>query len=193
MTNETEPQTYSAFVGNRLLAGGALPDVLTVAKRHYDVSNVPVLLFEDWSGRQVDFNLSGSSRDVLQRAEPASQKAGRGRPRLGVQSREVSLLPRHWEWLEENPAGISAAIRRLVDEARKRETGADKARRMRDATSRFMWAMAGNLPNFEETARALYAKEIAAMESLVAQWPADVRDHVLRMAREAERLEAHAA
>ena len=193
MTNETEPQTYSAFVGSRLLAGGALPDVLTVAKRHYDVSNVPVLLFEDWSGRQVDFNLSGSSRDVLQRVEPASQKAGRGRPRLGVQSREVSLLPRHWEWLEENPAGISAAIRRLVDEARKRETGADKARRMRDATSRFMWAMAGNLPNFEETARALYAKEIAAMESLVAQWPADVRDHVLRMAREAERLEAHAA
>src|SRR5581483_5470397 len=160
MTSHIEPQTYTAFAGKRLIASGNLTDVLQASKRHYDVSNVPLLMFEDWSGRQVDFNLSGALDDLLLRAEPAAHKAGRGRPRLGVQSPKVSLFPRHWEWLEENPAGISAAIRRLVDEARKRETGADRARRMRDAANRFMWAMAGDYPNFEEAARALYARDL---------------------------------
>jgi hypothetical protein len=137
--------------------------------------------------------MTGTVDDVLRRANAVGTKATRGRPRLGVQSREVSLLPRHWDWLEEHPAGISAALRRLVDEARRGETGADRARRVRDAANRFMWAMAGNLPDFEEAARALYAKDTARLESLVAAWPADIRAHVVRLGRDAERLEAATA
>lgn len=102
-------------------------------------------------------------------------------------SREVSLLPRHWEWLEQHPGGASAALRRLVEEARKREPGKQRARQAADAASRFMSAMAGNLPNYEEATRALYRARRAAFEQLVADWPHDIRKHVLRLAEGARR------
>jgi hypothetical protein len=126
---------------------------------------------------------------VLARALPPAGAARPGRPRLGVVGREVSLLPRHWEWLEQQPSGISAALRRLVDEARKREPGKQKARALREAASRFMTAMAGDLPGFEEASRALFAGEERRFERLVRGWPADVRKHALRWVREAARLE----
>ena len=116
---------------------------------------------------------------------PEPKRAGPGRPKLGVTSREVSLLPRHWEWLEDQGTGVSAALRRLVDEARRREPEAARARRARDAAGCFMWAMAGNLPGFEEASRALYAGDEARLEGLVEGWPPDVRDHALRLARRA--------
>ena len=94
----------------------------------------------------------------------------------------MSLLPRHWDWLETQPNGISAALRRLVDEARKRAPAAERARAARDAASRFMWAMAGDLPGFEEASRALFADDRDRLEKLTSRWPKDVRSHVLRMA-----------
>lgn len=178
-----EQQTYTAFSGETLVASGPLEAVLRRLKARFDQDpGELVLVFGDESGRQVDFDLCGTLDDVLARALPARAQAGPGRPKLGVVSREVSLLPRHWEWLERHPSGASAALRRLVEEARKREPGKQRARQAADAASRFMSAMAGNLPDYEEATRALYHARRAAFEKLIANWPGDIRKHVLRMA-----------
>jgi uncharacterized protein len=139
-----------------------------------------MLIFDDATGKQVDFDLRGNEAQVLARALPG-QRTGPGRPKLGVVSREISLLPRHWEWLEEQPNGASAALRRLVDEARRREQGRQRVRLALDAAARFMSAMAGNLPGFEEATRALYAKDRSQLESLTSKWPRDVRKHMLQL------------
>jgi hypothetical protein len=178
---------YTAFAEEQLLVSGPKREVLLALKAHRDAGGDRVLVFEDETGRQVDFDLRGTPEEVLARAEPP--KAGPGRPRLGVVSREVSLLPRHWEWLEQQPNGISAALRRLVEEARKREPDRARARLARDAAARFMWAMAGDLPGFEEATRALYAGETGRLRKLVRPWPADVRAHAVALAEEADRLE----
>lgn len=178
-----EPTTYTAFVGRRCLASGELANVLLETKIH--IARDPaanVLFFEDATGRQVDFDLRGSAEDVVARASPPREHTGPGRPKLGVVSREISLLPRHWEWLERQPNGISAALRRLVDEARKREPAKERARLARDATSRFMTAMAGDLPGYEEASRALFAVDAARFAQLVRRWPKDIRTHVERLA-----------
>lgn len=185
-----DASTYTAFAGHRLLASGALRTVLSEAKAWLDrKERTPLLIFEDATGRQVDFDLRGTLEQVLVRALPAADLPRPGRPRLGVVGREVSLLPRHWTWLEQQPNGISAALRRLVDEARKREPGKQKARGVREAASRFLTAMAGDLPGYEEACRALFAGEARRFERLVHGWPEDVRKHALRWVREAARLE----
>ncbi len=174
-------QTYTAFKGQSMIASGSLEKVLPELKKRFDVDkSVMMLVFDDTTGRQVDFDLRGTEAQVLARALPG-QRSGPGRPRLGVVSREISLLPRHWEWLEEQPSGASAALRRLVDEARRREQGRQRVRLALDAAARFMSAVAGNLPGFEEATRALYAKDLARLESLTSKWPRDVRKHMLRL------------
>ena len=179
--------TYTAFAGHRQIASGNWARMLTTAKRHLDAGGAPVLIFDDETGRQVDVDFRGSLDEVLERAGASeAPKAGPGRPKLGVVSREVSLLPRHWEWLQEQPNGVSAALRRLVDEARKRTP---RSRQLRDGAYRFIWAVAGNFENAEEAIRALYAKEDERLEQLMASWPPDVREHVLRLVAEAWREE----
>lgn len=191
MSSQTQPQNeYTAFAGTRQIAAGPRLLVVTALKQYLDINDQRVLIFEDDTGRQVDFDFSGSLDDVLERERASSTKNRPGRPKLGVVGREVSLLPRHWEWLEEQPNGISAAIRRLVDEARKREPGAQRARRLRDAASRFMWAMAGDFPNFEETARALHAADDTRVAELTRDWPADIRGHVLELMERAATMAA---
>ncbi|MEZ4295791.1 MAG: DUF2239 family protein [Polyangiaceae bacterium] len=185
-----ETPTYTAFAGDRKLASADLPTMLTAVKSHLDTASDPVLIFEDATGRQVDFDFSGSLADVLARHEPPAQKGGPGRPKLGVVSREVSLLPRHWDWLEQQPQGISAALRRLVDDARKREPARERARRARDAAGKVMWSLAGNLPNFEEASRALYAADHPKLTSLIAAWPPDIRSHIERLSHHATTLAA---
>jgi hypothetical protein len=186
-----DARTYTAFAGDQLVASGPLRTVLADAKAWLDRrGQVGLLIFDDETGREVDFDFRGTLEQVLARALPP---AGPGRPRLGVVGREVSLLPRHWEWLEQQPNGISAALRRLVDEARKREPGKERARALRDAAARFMTAIAGNRPGFEEAVRALYAGDERAFERLIRAWPVDIRKHALRWAREAARLEREEA
>ena len=180
--------TYTAFAGVRRIATGPLEETIVRAKAAIDAGeSEPVLVFEDRTGTQLDFDWRGSCDDVRRRlalhphfAGPAAptERSGPGRPRLGVVSREVSLLPRHWAWLGAQPGGASAALRRLVDEARKRAPDRDEARGAREAASRFLWAIAGNLPGFEEVSRALFAGDDARLSSLVAPWPADVRQHL---------------
>jgi len=110
---------------------------------------------------------------------------GPGRPKLGVVSREVTLLPRHWEWLASQPGGASVTLRKLVEAARKANSGKDRVRRAQDITYRFMNAVGGDLPGYEEALRALYASESDRFTSLLADWPADIREHTLRFAQEA--------
>ncbi len=175
------PQTYSAFSEDRLIAFGPLADTLSAVKAHLDINEDPsLLIFEDRTGRQVEFDFTGTLSEVLTRALPP-ERTGPGRPKLGVVSREVSLLPRHWEWLEDQPQGISAGLRRLVDEARKRDPGDHRARKGREAMSKFMTAIAGNRPNYEEATRALFASDQARFEELVAEWPEDIRAHLQRV------------
>ena len=176
------PASYSAFSGVRLIAFGVLADVLGAAKAYVDTTEDPqLLIFEDRTGRQVDFDFRGSLEEVLARALPRPERTGPGRPKLGVVSREVSLLPRHWDWLESQPQGISAGLRRLVEEARKRNPGEERARKGREALNKFITAIAGNLPNFEEATRALFAPDNARFEELIADWPEDIRAHSLRV------------
>lgn len=166
------PRTYTAFAGTRLLAAGTAREVL---RRLAEVApcDAGVLVFDDASGRQVEL-------DARQLAdEPA--RPGPGRPKLGVVSREVSLLPRHWEWLEQQPSGISAALRRLVEEAIRRAPDEERARLAREAAHRVMTALAGDLPGYEEAARALFARDSRRFARETRRWPADIRTHLARM------------
>jgi|HubBroStandDraft_6_1064221.scaffolds.fasta_scaffold23407_4 hypothetical protein len=180
-----ESPTYTAFVGHRRVVAGGLHAILLRAKEHHDRANAALLLiFEDRSGRQVDFDLTGSMGEVLARAAAPSPpvRTGPGRPKLGVVSREVSLLPRHWEWLEQQPHGLSGTLRRLVDEARKRTPAAEQARKAREAAGKVMWSIAGDLPDFEEASRALFACDRVRFEALIETWPPDVRDYAKTLA-----------
>jgi hypothetical protein len=94
----------------------------------------------------------------------------------------VTLLPRHWEWLNAQPGGASVALRRLVDAARRSHGETDRGRAAREAAYHFMAAMAGDLPHFEEASRALFAHDRHKLESLIAAWPGDIRRHLVRLA-----------
>jgi hypothetical protein len=150
----------------------------------------PILVFDDTTSGLVEFDLRGGSPDILARLSGAGAAAkqddeparGPGRPRLGVVPREVTLLPRHWDWLNSQPGGASVALRKLVESARKAGAGADGVRLAREAADRFMSAMAGNQPGYEEAARALYAGDRVGFERVTASWPADVRDHARGLA-----------
>lgn len=182
----TTRSTFTAFEADRLLSRGPLRTVLTAVKRRWDEDpGAMVWIFEDDGGRQVDFDLRGSVSEVLERADPRPAQPRRGRPRLGVASREVSLLPRQWRWLERQPGSISATLRRLVDEAKANETARDRARRAAEAAGRIMTALAGDREHFEEAYRALDAGDRTRFEALTAAWPGAVRDYLLDVAREA--------
>jgi uncharacterized protein len=200
---ETKP-TFTAFAADRLIASGDIATVLRKTKQLIDGDQTaPILIFDDRTGRQVDFDLRGTADDAVSRlaSHPlfigadsgAKPKSGPGRPSLGVVCREVSLLPRHWEWLCAQPGGASATIRRLVDETRKRGGPNLRAREARDAAGAFMWVMGGNLPGFEEASRALFAADYQRLKGLVGQWPRDIRQHLARMVDEAARLTNEAA
>jgi hypothetical protein len=187
MSVSEDERTYTVFVGERRLISGDLSTMLARAKEHLDGGGDPILAFEDQTGRQIDFDLRGTLEEVLARVTPPRRRPGPGRPKLGVVSREVSLLPRHWEWLEQRGNGISAALRRLVDEARRREPEEERARLALEAAGKFMWGMAGDLPGFEEASRALFARDHDRLKKLIRQWPRDVRAHVLELFRRSTR------
>ncbi|HMA96012.1 MAG TPA: DUF2239 family protein [Polyangiaceae bacterium] len=184
-------RTFTAFAGEHWLATGAIEQTLTTAKEVLDRGETEtVLVFEDQTGAQIDFDWRGSAADVLARLsehpcfiqQQEAARTGPGRPKLGVISREVSLLPRHWQWLEAQSGGISGALRRLIDEARRATQGKEDMTRARDAMSRFMWAIAGNLPGFEEASRALFADDYPLLLSKIEAWPNDIRTHLERLA-----------
>lgn len=174
----TDDRTCTAFLGDRLLATGAPADVALAVKR---AASGAVLIFDDSTGRQTDFDLRGSDEEVAARLRPEGTRQ-RGRPKLGVTAREVTLLPRHWDWLAAQPEGASATIRRLIDSARANSATADRARQAQAAADRFMMAALGNQPGWEEASRALYAGDGARFQALTESWPADLRDYARRLA-----------
>ncbi|HSQ64232.1 MAG TPA: DUF2239 family protein [Polyangiaceae bacterium] len=181
--------SYVAFAGARRVAAGQLRDVLGVLKRRYEKAPSDlILVFAVETGRQVDFDLRGSLDEVLERYD-ATAARGPGRPRLGVTSREVSLLPRHWEWLDEQPSGISAALRRLVEHAIKNQPGRQRAQRIRNALNGVLTAIAGDRPHYEEATRALFAGDTARFETLIERWPRDIREFAVERFAEADRAE----
>jgi len=145
----------------------------------------PIAVFDAATSDPIDLDLRGTPDEAAARAEAmlaarAAQAARKrpGRPRLGVVAREVTLLPRHWDWLNTQRGGASAALRRLVDTARKQNHDSYRIRRTQDVAHRFMFAVAGDLPGFEEAARSLYAWDLPRLEEHMADWPRDVADHV---------------
>jgi hypothetical protein len=184
--NDSQSVEFTAFIGSRRLASGPLDVVALAAKKAIDHgARQPVLIYSDSTGRAIDIDNRGSDAEILARlARPAPPPPprGRGRPKLGVVAREVTLLPRHWQWLGSQPGGASVAIRKLVETARRANQETDQRRQKQEAAYHFMSAMAGNLPNFEEAARALFANDRARFHELVAGWPGDVRDHSTKLA-----------
>jgi hypothetical protein len=164
-------KTYTAFAGDAWLATGSRDEVAATLRAMPDMPRASdLLVFDDEDGSQIDFDLRAAH-------EPENPRP-RGRPSLGVVAREVTLLPRHWEWLAAQPGGASAVLRRLIDAARKAE--GDGAIR-RNAAYRFLTVMAGDRPGYEEAIRALYADDRAGFERRSAGWPTAIRDHALAL------------
>lgn len=179
---------YAVFEGGRRIAlGGKLEAAVAAQARLAEAPDAALLIF-DPEGRQVDFDLRGGPWDIaLRLGETPTEAAprGRGRPKLGVTAREVTLLPRHWEWLAAQPGGASVALRKLVEAARRQAEGPDRRRAAREAAYRFAHALAGDCPSFEATSRALFAGDGEGFAAAIAAWPADVADHLRRLAAEA--------
>lgn len=188
-------KTFTAFLGPELLATGTLDKVaIALRSKLQKRPDVLPLVFDDDTGNPVELDLRGTSAEVAVRyaghppsAQPASSEErpatpGRGRPRLGVIAREVTLLPEHWEWLASQAGGASVALRKLVHEARQANVERDQRRRTSERSYNVMHALAGNLPGFEEASRALFAGEFDRMAGLANAWPADIRDYLVRLA-----------
>jgi hypothetical protein len=178
-----------AFHGHEQIASGTLASVALAVKQALDAgTSGPVLIFDDQSSHPIEVDFRGTPDEVLARlpvaapepAGPASR--GPGRPKLGVVAREVTLLPRHWDWLSRQPGGASAVLRKLVDEARRAGGGRERVRLAGESVDRFMLAMAGDLPGYEEASRAFWRKEHGVFIQWTDAWPADVREHVRRLA-----------
>lgn len=196
------PRSYTCFDGYRRLTSGSLVTIIAAAQSCVaDPARGPILIFEDATGRSVDVdmraqaplqiptehiaagvNVSESDTSLTGSTPAIEQPRRRGRPKLGVIPREVTLLPRHWEWLATQPGGASVALRKLVEEARRTHAETDRARQARERAYYFISAIAGDLPGFEEASRALFADDRAQFGRRLAHWPEDVRNHALALA-----------
>ena len=182
--------TCTAFKGPFLLKSGSRAEVALAMKHSGDLHTI--LAFDDATGRVIDFNVRGSDDDVVARyanpapsasEEGASEPRGRGRPKLGVVAREVTLLPRHWEWLASQPGGASVVLRRLVEQERRVGGTKQQRRAAQEAAYKFMSALAGDFPGYEEATRALFADNRAKFEERIADWPVDIRRYAIKLAQ----------
>jgi len=188
----------TAFCGGRQIARGALRHVVVKARALGERGETqPIFIWENSSGRLIDIGVDGTDAEVLAGVrELQSQRVqgegpnevlrqnprGPGRPKLGVVGREVTLLPRHWEWLRTQPGGASVALRKLVEQARLANGDRDAARQAQHAAYRFLSFMGGDLPGFEEASRALFRGEQETFEALIIDWPSDIRDFATTLA-----------
>lgn len=209
MENHAHFNSYTSFNGYRRIASGSLRTIaLKVKQVREDVADDPILIFDDNTGLCIDIDTRGTNEEVIERlslleaslgsvrpikddagaAESISGDAGsdrspsRGRPRLGVIPREVTLLPRHWEWLATQPGGASVTLRKLVEEARRSGGDSERMRQRQERAYRFMSTIAGDMPGYEEAIRALFASERETFNSHISTWPFDVREHASLLA-----------
>jgi hypothetical protein len=179
--------TYIAFHQGQRIAAGSLREI-AFALAHYSAEvRGSALIFDATSSEPTDIHFEGALDEILEstanRELATAERRTRGRPKLGVVAREVTLLPRHWEWLNDQPGGASVALRRLVDEARRASSERDIVRRAQESTYRFMAATLGDAPGFEEAIRALFQGDAERFHALIAAWPDDLRDHTRDLAR----------
>jgi uncharacterized protein len=197
MPNDPLP-TFTAFAGPRRIDNGRLAAVAASVKRAMDAGETgEILIFDESNARTIEIDFRGSLDDVSNSVARASAaiaelagpheepRRGPGRPRLGVVAREVTLLPRHWQWLARQPGGASVALRRLVEEASKDRSGRERRRLAQEAAYRFMSSLAGNRAHYEEAVRALCAGSAHSFAEIVAQWPKDIADYASRLAEPA--------
>jgi hypothetical protein len=199
----------TAFVGyQKILAAPAVEVGLYALNQLYAGRQETILCFNDETGRLLDFDFSRGKKglidDLMQRQLASEEQQmtespittrsgfedddeiaprGRGRPKLGVVSKEVTLLPRHWEWLNAQPAGASATLRKLVEQARKASYSKSRQEQAVEAAYHFMHAIAGDLPHFEETSRVLFAYDLEKLKGLIQEWPVDVQHYLLYLAK----------
>ncbi len=173
-------ETVSAFLDDALIAHGSREAVTRRIEEAYPSSDFSrIRVFDDATARVTDLDYWDASRDAAPEPPPAPR--GRGRPKLGVVAREVTLLPRQWEWLATQPGGASATIRRLIDEARRRRSDSLSTAEAREGVHRFLTEMAGDRPGYEEALRALYRSDIAAVRAIAAGWPEDISRYLNRL------------
>lgn len=189
-------KSCTAFAGTERIASGQIAEVAAAVKQAIDGGyERPVLVFDDTTSELVELDLRGTAQDVLGRLsntagedDPSTASAATsghrapGRPKLGVVGREVTLLPRHWEWLNAQPGGASVALRKLVEQARRDNVTKDRVRRSQEAAYRFMSAMAGNEAGFEEASRALFAGDSERFDGHSESWPPDIREYARMLA-----------
>lgn len=194
-----------AFQGDQLVGEGSLDAVIPAIHAAESAGGSrPVIVFDASTSELVGLDLRGSVDEAIARAKAATagrtvpaaspsappddasdQPRGPGRPKLGVVAREVTLLPRHWDWLAVQPGGASAALRRLVEQARSANSGRDRVRRAQESTYRFMSSTLGDATGFEEATRALFAGDRDRFTTHSESWPTDLRTHARRLAAEA--------
>lgn len=180
MTSDQPPApTLIAFLAHRRVARGRRDDVLAALRAHE--GGAGAVVFDAETGERVELDLRPDAAPIA--AVEDTPARGVGRPKLGVVAREVTLLPRHWDWLAAQPGGASVVLRKLVESARHASEAKDRVRTSREAVHRFMTALAGNLPGYEEALRALYAGERARFEAWSVDWPEGVRDYVRELAQ----------
>jgi hypothetical protein len=181
MSPLTDFSTLTAFADSRRIAAGTRAEVIAELRQRSD--DLPVFVFDDATGEPLDLDLRDGIAAAAEKTaaeEPANRAVGR--PRLGVVAREVTLLPRHWDWLNRQPGGASVALRKLVEDARRVNADRDTVRAAREAAYRFMSAIAGHQPGFEEATRALFAGQRERFDHLLDEWPADVSAHARQLA-----------
>jgi hypothetical protein len=199
MTSMSKSPDVVAFAGDICIAAGDLSCVALAAQKAMVAGRRdPVLVFDAQTSEPVELDLRGSRDDVLRRLPEAATPEpdaprGPGRPKLGVVAREVTLLPRHWDWLGRQPGGASVALRKLVENAMRSNTSKDSIRTSQNTAYKFMSVMAGNRPGFEEASRALFAADAQKFSRLISAWPKDVRDHLRTLAADAMKAEESAA
>lgn len=198
MDSATTLSSYAAFNGHRRIASGPLASVALVVKRVMENgSTEPILIFDNATGRTTDVDLRGADDEIISRVTQTATDSNcingssresehgvprsRGRPKLGVVAREITLLPRHWDWLSAQPGGASVALRKLVEDARRVNKQQDNRRAAHERAYHFISAIAGDLPGFEESARALFADDHMRFNEITANWPEDVRDHAVAL------------
>ncbi len=184
--------TWIAFAKHKQIAVGEPRNVATHVKAFLDTQpEVPFVVLDADTSQPIELDLRGSLAAILKRLpvpEASSTSAaeatprGPGRPKLGVVAREVTLLPRHWDWLGSQPGGASVALRKLVEQAQRASLESDRRRVATESAYRFMHAMAGDEKGFEEASRALFANQLERLKDVVAKWPRDVRSHLLELA-----------
>lgn len=171
--------TYTAFSGHTLIAQAQLPGIALKLK-HLSETAENILIFNDQTGRQIDLDLSGSEQEIQQRySEPEPAKKV-GRPKLGVISREITLQKKHWDWLDQQSASASAVIRKLIDKELNDPASESNIMLAKQATDRFMSAMLGNMPNYEEATRALYQGDQEVFLKMIQDYPKDIREYLIQ-------------